>query len=168
MWPAQHPYSHTVHRIDGRPGCSRRPERCSGMVQDILWSIPMRRSLSAGDIDPQTAARKSKKIFRRYSFRSPPLHILNSWVVKRTGETASGSAGPRAAGREFFKVWNIPQRGYCQRLPTWTLSRMCSHPEKTSRLYKRVSLRTTRAPHGCSAFLDLRELQSQLVYRSDP
>lgn len=156
MWPAQHPYSHTV--------IGSMADLDAAALKDVqewfkTYYGPSNATLVvAGDIDPQTALEKVKKYFGDIP-SGPPVAHFNSWVVKRTGEQRQ-EAQDRVPQTRIFKVWNIPQRGTAEAAYLDLVTDVLSSG-KTSRLYKRLVYDDQTATR-VSAFLDLREIASQL------
>ena len=121
--------------------------------------VDRRRRQHAGDPG------EGQDVLRRHPAR-PPVARFDQWVAKRTGTLAPVRAGPRSADAHHARSWNVPGDATRDRVLLDSRRRRCSHPAKSSRLYKRLVYDDQIATR-VAAYIDTREIASLFTIEAD-
>ena len=133
VWPAQHPYSHTV--------IGALTDLDAARVEDVKdWFAtyygPSNATLTlAGDITPAQARAKVEKYFGAIP-PGPPIARQKVWIARRTGQQRASLQDRVPQGRLYIE-YNAPPRSSADADALDLLTDILS-VGKDSRLYKRL------------------------------
>ena len=154
VWPASHPYSHTV--------IGSLEDLGAASLDDVkewfrTYYGPANAVLVvAGDVNPDDIKQRVEKYFGDIP-PGPPVAHFKSWVAKREGSQRQ-VAHDQVPQPRIYRVWNIPAAttrdgAYLDLLSDVLVS------DKASRLYKRL-VYDEQTASNVSAFIDAREIGS--------
>ena len=152
VWPASHPYSHTV--------IGSLEDLGAATLDDVkewfrTYYGPANAVLVvAGDVNPEDIRQRVEKYFGDIP-PGPPVAHFKSWIAKREGSQRQ-VAHDHVPQPRIYKVWNIPaatakEGAYLDLLSDVLVS------DKASRLYKRL-VYDEQTASNVSAFVDAREI----------
>jgi zinc protease len=154
VWPASHPYSHTV--------IGSLEDLGAASIDDVkewfrTYYGPANAVLVvAGDVDPEDIKQRVEKYFGDIP-PGPPVAHFKSWIAKRT-ESQSQVAHDQVPQPRLYKVWNIPPATTAEGMYLDLLSDVLVS-DKASRLYKRL-VYDDQTASNVGAFIDSREIGS--------